>query len=269
MAGRSVPGADAPPAAVLVRDFVNTVEWQEDSESWTTPDQLARWFDERAGVGVGDLTEDDLLLARRVREGLRSVLLQHAGHEPLPAAVQDFNEALAAVPLRMRLDDDGEMRLDSSSGGSVAALAHILAAVDGLRTDGSWGRVKACARESCRWAYWDGSRSRSGRWCSMAWCGNYVKMRARNGASVAPEELLPGRGERRSARLIDVAARAGVSLKTVSNVVSGAVPVSPTTRSRVEAAVAELDYRPNLAARELAALRTSSDAAAAPSSRSA
>ena len=249
------PSVDVPAAAVLVLDFVNTVEWQEDAETWTTPDDLARWFEEHVGFPATGLNEGDLLLARRVREGLRSVLLQHAGHEPLPAAASDLDEALSRVPLRMRLDEHGELRLDSGGSGGAAAVAHILAAVDGLRSAGSWSRLKACARESCRWAYWDASRNRSGRWCSMSWCGNYVTMRARNGDPLASDELLPTQGERRPARLIDVAARAGVSLKTVSNVISGAVPVSPATRARVEAAVAELDYRPNLAARELASLR--------------
>jgi LacI family repressor for deo operon, udp, cdd, tsx, nupC, and nupG len=49
----------------------------------------------------------------------------------------------------------------------------------------------------------------------------------------------------------DVAARAGVSAKTVSNVVNGIVPVSPQTRERVERALADLDYVPNLSARGL------------------
>ncbi len=49
----------------------------------------------------------------------------------------------------------------------------------------------------------------------------------------------------------DVAARAGVSPKTVSNVVNGLVPVSERTRVKVEAAIAELDYIPNLSARGL------------------
>jgi DNA-binding LacI/PurR family transcriptional regulator len=52
-------------------------------------------------------------------------------------------------------------------------------------------------------------------------------------------------------RLRDVAAHAGVSVKTVSNVVNGYVHVSPRTRAVVEAAVAELGYRPNLSARNL------------------
>jgi hypothetical protein len=85
----------------------------------------------------------------------------------------------------------------------------------------------------------------------MAWCGNHLKMRARNGHAVRPDELLPLQGEPRPARLVDVAGRAGVSIKTVSNVVTGAVPVAPGTRARVEAAIAELGYRPNLAARAL------------------
>ena len=49
----------------------------------------------------------------------------------------------------------------------------------------------------------------------------------------------------------DVAALAGVSPKTVSNVVNGGVVVRPETRERVERAVAELDYVPNLSARGL------------------
>ena len=52
-------------------------------------------------------------------------------------------------------------------------------------------------------------------------------------------------------RLQDVAARAGVSVKTVSNVVHGHPHVSPATRGKVEDALAELEYRPNLSARSL------------------
>ncbi|GAA1680041.1 LacI family DNA-binding transcriptional regulator [Fodinicola feengrottensis] len=53
------------------------------------------------------------------------------------------------------------------------------------------------------------------------------------------------------ASLRDVALRAGVSVKTVSNVVNGYEHVTPTTRSKVEAALKELNYRPNLSARNL------------------
>ncbi len=49
----------------------------------------------------------------------------------------------------------------------------------------------------------------------------------------------------------DVAERAKVSAKTVSNVLNGTFPVRPTTRDRVELAIQELEYVPNLTARAL------------------
>ena len=55
----------------------------------------------------------------------------------------------------------------------------------------------------------------------------------------------------RPTRLSDVARHAGVSVKTVSNVVNGYLHVSPDTRAKVDRALTELDYRPNLAARNL------------------
>src|SRR3954452_23763359 len=51
--------------------------------------------------------------------------------------------------------------------------------------------------------------------------------------------------------MADVAAHAGVSHQTVSRVVNGHPNVAPTTRERVERAIAELGYRPNVAARAL------------------
>jgi len=53
------------------------------------------------------------------------------------------------------------------------------------------------------------------------------------------------------ARLRDVAERAGVSVKTASNVLNHHPHVKASTRARVEAAMAELHYRPNLSARSL------------------
>nr|WP_314840632.1 LacI family DNA-binding transcriptional regulator [uncultured Microbacterium sp.] len=54
----------------------------------------------------------------------------------------------------------------------------------------------------------------------------------------------------------DVARLAGVSIKTVSNVINDFPHVRPDTRERVQAAIRELDYRPNLTARGLRSGRT-------------
>ena len=59
-----------------------------------------------------------------------------------------------------------------------------------------------------------------------------------------------------AATLRDVAALAGVSVKTVSNVVNGYAFVKPENRRRVEEALVATGYRPNLGARNLRRGRT-------------
>lgn len=57
--------------------------------------------------------------------------------------------------------------------------------------------------------------------------------------------------------IADVAAAAGVSISTVSYVMSGKRAISQETRDRVEAAIDELDYSPHAGARSLASRSTS------------
>ncbi|MEU1606483.1 LacI family DNA-binding transcriptional regulator [Micromonospora matsumotoense] len=64
--------------------------------------------------------------------------------------------------------------------------------------------------------------------------------------------------------LKDIAERAGVSLATVSNVVNGYRPVGELTRQRVQQAIDELGYTPNLSARHLRRGRTGLIALAVP-----
>jgi DNA-binding LacI/PurR family transcriptional regulator len=62
--------------------------------------------------------------------------------------------------------------------------------------------------------------------------------------------------ERRSVNMLDVARVAGVSHQTVSRVLNDSAAVKESTRRRVNAAIDQLGYRRNLAARMLAAHRS-------------
>jgi DNA-binding LacI/PurR family transcriptional regulator len=64
------------------------------------------------------------------------------------------------------------------------------------------------------------------------------------------------RPERNAPRMADVAARAGVSHQTVSRVLNGSATVREDTRQRVVAAIDELGYRRNSAARALVTRRS-------------
>ena len=67
-----------------------------------------------------------------------------------------------------------------------------------------------------------------------------------------------------AATLHDVARLAGVSIKTVSNVINDYPHIRPNTRAKVERAIAELGYTPNLTARNLRSGRTGAIALALP-----
>lgn len=54
----------------------------------------------------------------------------------------------------------------------------------------------------------------------------------------------------------EVAERAGVSVGTVSHVITGSVPVSEDLRLKVRNAISDLDYHPNHVARSLKTSRT-------------
>nr|WP_276612220.1 CGNR zinc finger domain-containing protein [Kineococcus vitellinus] len=182
----------------MVRDFVNTREPQTGTEALQHPEDLRRWLDAHLpGTRAAALGNGDLVLARGLREGLRAVLLAHAGHDAPATALSDLDAALARVPVRVHVGPEGTRLLPGDDSPLALALAPLVDAVRACGHDGCWQRLKACSRETCRWAYYDGSRNQSRRWCSMAGCGNYVKMRRRNAGPTdqGPARPSPGAGD--------------------------------------------------------------------------
>ncbi len=56
---------------------------------------------------------------------------------------------------------------------------------------------------------------------------------------------------RNKATIVDVAKKAGVAISTVSHVLNHTAPISEETRKRVQQAILDLDYTPNMLARNL------------------
>lgn len=169
----------APDDLELVQRFINTVELDEgpDDDELTDPAALVAWFAERGLCEAGaSASQTEFERALVVREGLRAVLDAHNGGESDSEAVAALEEAADHASLRASFAGE-RPELTPVCGGIDAGLARLLAAVTTAAADGSWQRLKACADEECRWAFYDHSRNRSGRWCSMATCGNQQKAR--------------------------------------------------------------------------------------------
>jgi predicted RNA-binding Zn ribbon-like protein len=145
----------APGELEHLRRFVNT----HDLELGT--DTLHTWFDNEA----------ELESAVVLREAFRSLLLSNATGEPPPAVA---SATIEAIGRRARLRVDGDLRLVPAGD---AELARLLAIAVVAQADGTWRRLKACPGESCQWALYDHTRSRTRTWCAAAKCGARTRSR--------------------------------------------------------------------------------------------
>jgi len=178
---RSEPGGReaAPGPLALVQAFVNTgaTEGEQRWEEFTGPDALGSWLG-RQGLPVGGpLGESDVVRAKKVREALRALLAANNGGAVESLAVDTLNRAARRAALNVRFGADGRAALAAETDGLDGALGAVLAAAYAGMEVGTWGRLKACANGGCAWVFYDRSKNRSGRWCSMNVCGNRKKTR--------------------------------------------------------------------------------------------
>lgn len=179
----------APGRLALVQRFVNTVDLELERDLAATPEGLAGCLVELGLMQAGDpATEADVVGGQAVREALRGLLLaNHDQRLPYPVDLATLNQAAARARLRLRFQAGGAPRLEPEAAGTDGALGRLVAIVSAAMADGSWSRLKACRADSCRRAFYDHSRNRSGAWCSMAVCGNRTKARRyREGWRQAP-----------------------------------------------------------------------------------
>jgi predicted RNA-binding Zn ribbon-like protein len=168
--------------AVLLRDFVNTLDVECDVDDIATPARLSEWLRQqdlltpllRPGFPATGSARD-VAMATGLREGLRVAMLGHHGPDT-PQLPPELDEVLARLPLRVAFGAERPV-LVPVRGGVEGGLAAIVAAVIACLSDGTWTRLKVCQEDTCRWAFLDTSKNRSRAWCSMRVCGNRTKTR--------------------------------------------------------------------------------------------
>ncbi len=167
----------APGKLALVQDFVNTVDLEEGKEQIGTSEALRSWLVDRGLMPGRHVTAADHARAIELREALRRLLLANNGGDLHEVDLEVLNGAARDAGLRPRFLSDGHAILEPELAGTVGALGRIVASISDAMTDRTWSRLKACADQRCRWAFYDQSKNRSGHWCSMDVCGNRSKAR--------------------------------------------------------------------------------------------
>jgi predicted RNA-binding Zn ribbon-like protein len=164
----------------LLVDFVNTRDVDEQADALADPAAINPWFAEHTEIeapigAVADPESQRRLLA--LRESLRDLLRTNAGEPAGRLDLSPLREAAAGSRFHAGLSPEGLVCINAD-GDSVGALeGRLLLAMELVQTLGAWPRIKACAADSCQWAFYDTSRNRSRTWCSMEECGNREKTR--------------------------------------------------------------------------------------------
>lgn len=168
----------------LCLDFINS-EFRDFRGRWVRDDlQQPNWLDQF-------LTKWDLQVEQSPDEvtitallALRT-LLRHMIESLADGLISEddrsrFNATLLKVPFNRFLIKDGE-------GYSIAMIpmkrdwdwiqAEIAASFGHMLTEHEPARLKLCANDNCRWAFYDETKSRTRQYCTADKCANLMKAR--------------------------------------------------------------------------------------------
>lgn len=182
-------------------DFVNTLKFDDGRavELLGTTKAALDWLHGHGVVHHEALARPDeeatLRRIRRTRAALRELAdATYERRRPRQNSVDEVNRALRAREVVQLVPSPDGLRLDHRHVGDPVddALANLAEPIVREIAAGRPERLRACADDSCRWVFYDDSRTGRRRWCDMASCGNKAKA-ARHRARAKAADQSPGR----------------------------------------------------------------------------
>jgi predicted RNA-binding Zn ribbon-like protein len=154
--------------------FDDAVSWLEDRRVLPEPDAVRKLG--RTSAGASAALEKII----ETRNALRNVA-HSVAHEETPARadIDEVNRALRSREQIQLIPDAEGCRLGHTHVGDPLddALARIAEPIVRKIGEGQDERFRICANDTCRWIFFDESRTGRRRWCDMATCGNRAKAR--------------------------------------------------------------------------------------------
>jgi predicted RNA-binding Zn ribbon-like protein len=170
----------APPPLIAVQGLANTFAFEPEEERLIDPASARQWLVESdlaaPEIQVGEPELERLLECREV---VRDLLDANLAGKPDEKAARRFAELASRHPVEVSGDTEGTLSLDLTPPASVdAVIGQFVGIVFQAQLESQWSRLKVCASDECRWAFFDSSRNQGGTWCKMEICGNRIKNRA-------------------------------------------------------------------------------------------
>ncbi len=175
---------DTPPAPgdlELVRSFLSLHDHEPGNPDGLPPSlESVRWWLASQGlIGTdAEVPDGELRWARRVMAALTSKVRENMGDPPDVDAIALLNTAAEETGLRLCFGCPDDAPIHVESAGTRGAVGRILGTAFLAELDGRWERFRICNDPGCSAVFYDRSRNRTGKWCSMTSCGNRAKVRA-------------------------------------------------------------------------------------------
>jgi len=167
-------------------DFAYTGGFDARWESLLEPSQLTDWLRSRFPEVDGEISDRQLVDAKRMRESLaRMATAASRAEPPLPNDVDVINLFAATPDIPPPALTGGSRRAGRTTAKPDQALAAMAREAVDLFSQ-SLDRIRCCAATDCGLIFFDESRSNNRRWCSMQRCGNRSKVRAHRSRTGAP-----------------------------------------------------------------------------------
>ncbi len=168
----------------LALDFINSEYGTGEERHDCFEDNLSviDWLETAGLVPKGTEAPDDLLFeARQLRDAARAVV--HAAMKSVAANLTVINKVLQAgrPEIALQWDENTQryrVEVCSDALSSAGLLWPIADALVKLVTDDKFEYVRQCEAHNCILLFHDLSKSHRRRWCSMATCGNRMKVAA-------------------------------------------------------------------------------------------
>lgn len=168
----------------LALDFINSEYGTGENrhDCFDNAQSVIDWLETTGLVPKGTVAPPELLAeARQLRDAARAVV--HAAMQSREAELTVINRVLENGRPEARLTwekDAGRYRVDVHSGVDSPArlLWPVADALVKLVTDDKFEYVRQCEAHDCILLFHDLSKSHRRRWCSMATCGNRMKVAA-------------------------------------------------------------------------------------------
>jgi predicted RNA-binding Zn ribbon-like protein len=141
-----------------------------------TRSELEAWLRFRLPE-IDVVTDEDLDLVHRAREAVRLIAASNTDPARRDDARRTMRRLSPHLPLGFRVDDAGDLGIEGTGSGVPRFLASALAPAVAPPGRAAWSRLKMCSAPDCHWVFYDRSKPCTGRWCSMAVCGNRMKAR--------------------------------------------------------------------------------------------